>query len=70
MIDMHMAQGLTLALAVIGFIVLIMSECYYIWSWRETKERFYLVTSIITAILIILFGIGLGICVVDYVRGV
>lgn len=70
MIDMHMAQGLALALAVIGFIVLIMSECYYIWSWRETKERFYLVTSIITAILIILFGIGLGICVVDYVGDV
>lgn len=67
---MYVAQGLTLALAVIGFIVLIISESYYIWSWRETKERFYLGTSIITAILIILFGVGLGICIVDYVRGV
>lgn len=67
---MYVAQGLILALAVIGFIVLIMSECYFIWSWRETKERFYLGTSIITAILIILFGVGLGICVVDYIRGV
>lgn len=67
---MYVVQGLVLALAVIGFIVFIMSECYFIWSWRETKEYFYLGTSIITAILIILFGIGLGICVVDYVRGV
>lgn len=68
--NMHMAQGLALALAVIGFIVLIISEHYSIYSWRETKEHFYLGMSIITAILIILFGIGLGICVVDYVRGV
>ena len=70
MIDMHMAQGLALTLAVIGFIVLIISEHFSIYSWRETKEYFYLGTSIITAILIILFGIGLGICVVDYVGGV
>ena len=70
MIDMHMVQGLALALAVIGFIVLIISEHYFIYSWRETKEHFYLGTSIITAILIILFGIGLGICIVDYVGGV
>ena len=69
MIDMHMAQGLALTLAVIGFIVLIISEHFSIYSWRETKEYFYLGTSIITAILIILFGIGLGICVVDYVGG-
>lgn len=68
--NMHMVQGLALALAVIGFIVLIISEHFSIYSWRETKEYFYLGTSIITAILIILFGIGLGICVVDYVRGV
>lgn len=68
--NMYIAQTLALALAVIGFIVLIISEHYYIYSWRETKEHFYLGTSIITAILIILFGIGLGICVVDYVRGV
>lgn len=67
--DMYVAQGLILALAVIGFVVLVMSECYSIWSWRETKERFYLGTSIITAILIILFGVGLGICIVDYVGG-
>ena len=67
---MYVAQGLILALAIIGFAVLVMSECYFIWSWRETKEDFYLGTSIITAILIILFGIGLGICIVDYVRGV
>lgn len=70
MIDMHMAQGLALALAVIGFIVLIISEHYSIYSWRETKEHFYLGMSIITAILIILFGIGLGVCIVDYIRGV
>ena len=69
MMNMYVAQGLLLALATIGFIVLIMSECYFIWSWRETKERFYLGTSIITAILIILFGVGLGICIVDYVGG-
>ena len=68
--NMHMAQGLVLALAAIGFIVLIISEHFSIWSWRETKERFYLGTSIITAILIMLFGIGLGICVVDYIGGV
>lgn len=68
--NMHMAQGLVLALAVIGFIVLIISEHYSIYSWRETKEQFYLGTSIITAILIILFSIGLGICIVDYVGGV
>ena len=68
--NMHMVQGLALALAVIGFIVLIISEHFSIYSWRETKEYFYLGTSIITAILIILFGSGLGICVVDYVRGV
>lgn len=68
--NMHMAQGLALALALIGFIVLIISEHFSIYSWRETKEDFYLGTSIITAILIILFGIGLGICIVDYVRGV
>lgn len=68
--NMHMAQGLALALAVIGFIVLIISEHYSIYSWRETKEHFYLGTSIITAILIILFSIGLGICIVDYIRGV
>ena len=68
--NMHMAQGLALALAVIGFIVLIISEHYSIYSWRETKEHFYLGMSIITAILIILFGIGLGICVVDYIGGV
>ena len=67
---MYIAQTLALALAVIGFIVLIISEHYYIYSWRETKERFYLGTSIITAILIMLFGIGLGIGVVDYVGGV
>ena len=67
--NMHMAQGLALALAVIGFIVLIISEHYSIYSWRETKEHFYLGMSIITAILIILFGIGLGICIVDYIRG-
>ena len=67
---MYVVQGLVLALATIGLIVLIMYECYFIWSWRETKEHFYLGMSIITAILIILFGIGLGICVVDYVRGV
>ena len=67
--DMYVAQGLILALAVIGFVVFVMSECYFIWSWRETKERFYLGTSIITAILIILFGVGLGICIVDYVGG-
>lgn len=67
---MYVVQGLTLALATIGFIVLIMYECYFIYSWRETKEYFYLGTSIITAILIILFGIGLGICVVDYVGDV
>lgn len=66
---MWVAKGLALALAVIGFVVLIMSECYYIWSWRETKEQFYLGMSIITAILIILFGTGLGICIVDYVGG-
>lgn len=66
---MWVAKGLALALAVIGFIVFIMSECYSIWSWRETKEQFYLGMSIITAILIILFGIGLGICIVDYVGG-
>ena len=70
MINMHMAQGLALTLALIGFIVLIISEHFSIYSWRETKEYFYLVTSIITAILIILFGIGLGICIVDYVGGV
>lgn len=68
--NMHMVQGLALALAVIGFIVLIISEHFSIYSWRETKEYFYLGTSIITAILITLFGIGLGICIVDYVRGV
>lgn len=68
--NMHMAQGLALALAVIGFIVLIISEHYSIYSWRETKEHFYLGMSIITAILIILFSIGLGICVVDYVGDV
>lgn len=68
--NMHMAQGLALVLAVIGFIVLIISEHFSIYSWRETKEYFYLGTSIITAILITLFGIGLGICVVDYVGGV
>lgn len=67
---MYVVQGLALTLAVIGFIVLIMYECYFIWSWRETKEHFYLGTSIIIAILIILFGIGLGICVVDYVGDV
>lgn len=70
MIDMYMVQGLALTLAVIGFIVLIISEYFSIYSWRETKEYFYLGTSIITAILIILFGIGLGICVVDYVGDV
>lgn len=69
MIDMHIAQTLALALAVIGFIVLIIYEHYFIYSWRETKEHLYLDTSIITAILIILFGIGLGICIVDYVGG-
>ena len=68
--NMHMVQGLALALAVIGFIVLIISEHFSIYSWRETKEYFYLGTSIITAILIILSGIGLGICIVDYIRGV
>lgn len=68
--NMHMVQGLALTLAVIGFIVLIISEYFSIYSWRETKEYFYLGTSIITAILIILFGIGLGICVVDYVGDV
>ena len=68
--NMHMAQGLALTLAVIGFIVLIISEHFSIYSWRETKEHFYLGMSIITAILIILFGIGLGICIVDYVGGV
>lgn len=68
--NMYMVQGLALALVVIGFIVLIISEHFSIYSWRETKEYFHLGTSIITAILIILFGIGLGICVVDYVRGV
>ena len=67
---MYVEQGLLLALAVIGFVVLIISECFFIPSWRETKECFYLGTSIVTAILIILFGIGLGICVVDYVGGV
>lgn len=67
---MYVAQGLILALAIIGFAVFVMSECYFIWSWRETKERFYLGTSIITAILIIFFSIGLGICIVDYVGGV
>lgn len=67
---MYVAQGLALALATIGFVVLVMSECCFIWSWRETKECFYLGTSIITAILIMLFGIGLGICIVDYVGGV
>ena len=67
---MYVAQGLLLALATIGFVVLIISECFFIHSWRETKERFYLGTSIITAILIILFGVGLGICIVDYVGGV
>lgn len=66
---MYMAQGLILALAIIGFVVLIISECFFIHSWRETKEQFYLGMSIITAILIILFGIGLGICIVDYVGG-
>lgn len=66
---MYIAQTLALALAGIGFIVLIISEHYSIYSWRETKERFYLGTSIITAILIIFFSIGLGICVVDYVGG-
>lgn len=69
-IDMYVIQGLLLALAVIGFVVLIISECFFIYSWRETKEHFYLGMSIITAILIILFGIGLGICVVDYIGGV
>lgn len=68
--NMYMVQGLALTLALIGFIVLIISEHFSIYSWRETKEYFYLGTSIITAILIILFGIGLGICIVDYVRGV
>lgn len=68
--NIYMVQGLALALVVIGFIVLIISEHFSIYSWRETKEHFYLGMSIITAILIILFGIGLGICVVDYVRGV
>ena len=68
--NMHIVQGLALALAVIGFIVLIISEHFSIYSWRETKEHFYLGTSIITAILIILSGIGLGICIVDYIRGV
>lgn len=68
--NMHMAQGLALALAGIGFIVLIISEHYSIYSWRETKEHFYLGMSIIIAILIILFSIGLGICIVDYVGGV
>lgn len=67
---MYIAQTLVLALAGIGFIVLIISEHYSIYSWRETKEHFYLGMSIITAILIILFSIGLGICIVDYVRGV
>ena len=66
---MYVAQGLLLALATIGFVVLVISECFFIHSWRETKERLYLGTSIITAILIILFGIGLGICIVDYVGG-
>lgn len=66
---MYIIQGLVLALATIGFAVLVMSECYFIWSWRETKEHFYLGTSIITAIFIMLFGIGLGICFVDYVGG-
>lgn len=70
MIDTYVAQELTLALATIGCVVLVMSECYFIHSWRETKERFYLGISIITAILIILFGVGLGICIVDYVGGV
>ena len=68
--NMHMVQGLALVLAVIGFIVLIISEHFSIYSWRETKEHFYLGMSIITAILIILFGIGLCICIVDYVGGV
>lgn len=66
---MYMAQGLILALAIIGFVVLIISECFFIHSWRETKEFVYLGTSIITAILIILFGTGLGICIVDYIGG-
>ncbi len=69
MIDMYVIQGLLLALAIIGFVVLVISECFFIHSWRETKEFVYLGTSIITAILIILFGIGLGICIVDYVGG-
>lgn len=69
MIDMYVIQGLVLALAIIGFVVLIISEYIFIYSWRETKEQFYLGTSIITAILIMLFGIGLGICIVDYVGG-
>lgn len=69
MIDMYVIQGLLLALAIIGFVVLIISEYFFIYSWRETKEFVYLGTSIITAILIILFGVGLGICIVDYVGG-
>jgi len=66
---MYIIQGLVLALATIGFAVLVMSECYFIWSWRETKEHFYLGISIMTAVLIILFGTGLGICLVGYIGG-
>ncbi len=68
--DIYIAKGLLLTVGIIGFVVLIISECFFICSWKETKEHFYLGTSIITAILIILFGIGLGICIVDYVGGV
>ena len=67
--DIYIAKGLLLAVGTIGFVVLIISECFFIHSWRETKEFVYLGTSIITAILIILFGVGLGICIVDYVGG-
>lgn len=53
---MYAAQGL--GLAAIAFAVYAMFDCYFIYFWRETTEHFYLGTSIIIAILIILFSIG------------
>ena len=66
---MYIIQGLLLALVTIAFVILIMFECYFIYSWRRTNDYFYLGIGTITAILIIIFGIGLGIWIVDYVGG-
>lgn len=69
MIDMHIAQGLALVLAGIGFVSFIIFKCFS-FILEEKQKRFYLAISIVIAILIIFFSIGLGICVVDYVGGV